>query len=123
MKSSWLVPVCILTALLGLWEIGSRISGLPAFILPAPSRILRVSVVHAPQLLPHAGVTLMEIVADIALALACHPSNTEMYSIPFSFSVSSVKPTEAISGLEYTAWAMCTGSIGPATPFSSFLRR
>lgn len=70
MKSSWLIPVCILTALVGLWEIGSRISGLPDFILPAPSRILQVSVVQAPQLLPHAGVTLAEILAGIALALA-----------------------------------------------------
>lgn len=70
MKSSWLVPVCILTALVGLWEIGSRVSGLPDFILPAPSQILQVSVVQAPQLLPHAGVTLVEIIAGITLALA-----------------------------------------------------
>ena len=52
MKSSWLVPVCILTALAGIWEVGSRISGLPAFILPAPSQILKVSVVHAPNCCP-----------------------------------------------------------------------
>ena len=70
MKSSWLIPACILMALVSLWEIGSRISGLPAFILPAPSRILQVSVVHAPQILPHAGITLAEIIAGIALALA-----------------------------------------------------
>ena len=31
MKSSWRIPVCILMALAGLWEFGSRISGLPDF--------------------------------------------------------------------------------------------
>ena len=69
MKHSWIIPPGVLLLLVGAWEAGSRISGLPAFILPPPSRIIQVAVGNAPQLLPHAGVTLLEILSGIALAL------------------------------------------------------
>ncbi len=65
----WLPPALIL-GLLALWEAGCRLSGLPAFILPPPTQVLRVAVLEGPRLLPHAAVTLTEIVAGIGLALA-----------------------------------------------------
>jgi len=68
-KRPWTIPVGILLLVAGIWEVGSRLSDLPAFILPPPSRILAVAIGHAPQLLPHAGITLAEILAGIVLAL------------------------------------------------------
>jgi putative hydroxymethylpyrimidine transport system permease protein len=45
------------------------LGGLPDFILPSPTQILRVALGEAPRLLPHAAVTLTEILAGIGLAL------------------------------------------------------
>ena len=70
MKLTPLIPVAVFLALLGVWEIFCRIGGIPDFILPPPSRILGVALGEAPRLLPHAGVTLTEILAGIGLALA-----------------------------------------------------
>ena len=70
MRQPWAIPTGILLMVAGIWETGSRLSDLPDFILPPPSRILQVAIGHASQLLPHAGVTLLEILAGIALALA-----------------------------------------------------
>ena len=68
-QTGWLPPVLILSVL-ALWEVGCRLGDLPEFILPPPSHVLRVAVWEAPRLLPHAAVTLTEILAGIALALA-----------------------------------------------------
>lgn len=57
-------------AVLGAWEAFCRLGGLPDFILPSPAQILRVALGEAPRLLPHAAVTLAEILAGIGLALA-----------------------------------------------------
>ena len=70
MKYSWTIPALILLLAAIGWETGSRLSDLPGFILPPPSRILHVAIFQAPRLLPHAGITLVEILAGIALALA-----------------------------------------------------
>ena len=70
MKQTWTIPAGILLLVAGIWEVSSRLSDLPDFILPPPSRIVQVAVGHAPQLLPHAGITLVEIMAGILLALA-----------------------------------------------------
>ena len=68
-QTGWLPPALILSVL-ALWEAGCRLGGLPEFILPPPSQVLRVAVWEAPHLLPHAAVTLTEILAGIGLALA-----------------------------------------------------
>jgi putative hydroxymethylpyrimidine transport system permease protein len=57
-------------SLIALWEAGCRLSRIPDFILPPPSQILQIAVLEAPRLLPHATVTLVEILAGIGLALA-----------------------------------------------------
>jgi putative hydroxymethylpyrimidine transport system permease protein len=43
---------------------------IPDFILPAPSRIITVAVLQAPLILPHAGITALEILIGIGLSLA-----------------------------------------------------
>ena len=64
------VTPVLLLGLLGLWEAGCRLSGIPDFILPPPTRIVFVAVGQAGLLLPHAATTLLEIVAGIGLALS-----------------------------------------------------
>jgi putative hydroxymethylpyrimidine transport system permease protein len=70
LKSTGLISALFILGLAALWEAGCRLGGLPDFILPPPSRVLWVAVAEAPRLLPHAAVTLVEILAGIGLALA-----------------------------------------------------
>ena len=84
MKRPWILPVGILIGLSAFWEIGCRVSGLPGFILPPPSQILNVAVGQAPHLLPHAGITLVEILAGVVLALTVAiPLAVAMFARPF----------------------------------------
>ena len=84
MKQPWGIPIVLLLSAAGLWETASRLSGLPAFILPPPSRVLMVAIGQAPKLLPHAAITLAEILAGIALALALAvPLAVAMFAKPF----------------------------------------
>lgn len=64
------IPIVIVAVLLALWEAGCRVMEIPDFILPAPSVIIHTCMTQAPLLLRHAGVTAVEIVAGICLALA-----------------------------------------------------
>jgi putative hydroxymethylpyrimidine transport system permease protein len=68
-KRSLLFPLALFLVVLTAWEAFCRIGGIPDFILPPPTRILRVALGDAAILLPHAGITLVEILAGIALAL------------------------------------------------------
>ena len=69
MKPRGLIPVFVILGLMAFWEAGCRLGDLPDFILPPPSRIMQVAVLEAPRLMPHAVVTLTEILAGIGLAL------------------------------------------------------
>ena len=62
--------------ILTIWELICRALGIPDFILPPPSRILTVAVFQANILLPHAGVTALEVLLGILLSL--------MIAIPLS---------------------------------------
>jgi putative hydroxymethylpyrimidine transport system permease protein len=68
-RHSSFVSILIATVILASWETVCRAFGIPDFILPAPSRILAVAVAKAALLLPHAGITAVEILAGIVLAL------------------------------------------------------
>ena len=70
MKPTAWLPALLIMSVLAVWEAGCRLGGLPVFILPPPSQVLRVALLEAPRLLPHAAVTLAEILAGIGLALA-----------------------------------------------------
>ncbi len=65
-----LLAVLFMGLILGLWEAFVRIMDVPIFILPPPSSIFVVALVRAPLILPHALVTLMEILMGIGLAVS-----------------------------------------------------
>jgi putative hydroxymethylpyrimidine transport system permease protein len=62
--------------ILAAWESACRALGIPDFILPPPSRILTVAIFRVDILLPHAGVTALEVLIGILLSL--------MIAIPLS---------------------------------------
>ncbi len=83
MKGSLYIPLILVGVVLTVWEVGCRWAGIPDFILPPPSRILTVAVADAALLLPHAGVTLVEILCGIGLALgAAIPLAVGMHARP-----------------------------------------
>ncbi len=55
--------------ILAVWESVCRGFNIADFILPAPSRIITVAVFQAPMIVPHAGITAMEILIGIVLSL------------------------------------------------------
>jgi NitT/TauT family transport system permease protein len=67
----WLVPLTVIGTIL-LWEFLSKRSGLPEFILPAPSRVMNrgISAVLDGTLLRHTLTTLSEVIAGLLLGLA-----------------------------------------------------
>jgi NitT/TauT family transport system permease protein len=67
----WTVPVTFMAGFL-LWEAGSRWSGLPAFILPAPRTVLHrfLAAVQDGSLLRHTQVTLSEVLGGLLLGAA-----------------------------------------------------
>jgi len=82
-KGSLYIPLILVGVVLTVWEVGCRWAGIPDFILPPPSRILTVAVADAALLLPHAGVTLVEILCGIGLALgAAIPLAVGMHARP-----------------------------------------
>ena len=78
-KHSLILAVPIAFAMVAAWEWACRGFGVPDFILPAPSRILKVAVSGVAILLPHAGVTAIEILVGIMLAL--------MVAVPLSIAM------------------------------------
>lgn len=83
MKGHIAIPLILVGVVLTAWEVGCRWAGIPDFILPPPSRIFTVAVADAALLLPHAGVTLVEILCGIGLALgAAVPLAVGMHARP-----------------------------------------
>jgi len=66
----WLLPALTIVALVGLWEVASRVTSLPAFILPAPSSILAVGLEWRRHIPGHFAVTLYETLVGFALSIA-----------------------------------------------------
>jgi NitT/TauT family transport system permease protein len=69
--TGWIVPLTALATLLA-WEALARFSGWPAFILPGPGAVWQrfVAVSADGWLFWHAGVTLGEVLAGLAIGLA-----------------------------------------------------
>ena len=61
-------PLALIAAFLWVWEWGVRASGVPFYILPAPSRIARLFVEERGLLLTQAAVTLEEVLIGFAIA-------------------------------------------------------
>ncbi|MCP4119269.1 MAG: ABC transporter permease [Desulfobacteraceae bacterium] len=83
MLRSNLVALALGVGILGLWEGGCRLFGVPGFILPPPSVIAVTAVMKAPLIAPHAAVTFLEILLGISLALAAAvPLAMAMFAMP-----------------------------------------
>ncbi len=83
MSRSSLIALSIVLFILAVWELSCRSFNIPDFILPAPTGILSVAVFQAPLLLPHVGVTALEILTGILLSLAVSvPLAMVMFAYP-----------------------------------------
>ena len=60
----------LIVALLALWEIYVRISGVPLYVLPAPSRVLAALVAERSTLFSHGLVTVGETLLGLSIAAA-----------------------------------------------------
>ncbi|MCP3873068.1 MAG: ABC transporter permease [Desulfobacteraceae bacterium] len=69
MNRNNLLAALLIALILGLWEFFVHILAVPVFILPPPSSIFTTAVIQAPRILPHAVITLTEILMGIGLAL------------------------------------------------------
>ncbi len=61
-------PVLVILALLGIWELAVRIAKIPLYVLPSPSATISRLVSEFPVLLKHAGITVMEALAGMAIS-------------------------------------------------------
>lgn len=65
----YLPPLIAFALTILVWEIGSRLSGIPAFILPTPLSIIARFVGELSRIIPAAGVTISEALAGFFLGL------------------------------------------------------
>ena len=68
-QMSWVPPIFLVAAILGIWEIAVRLSGVPLWLLPAPSDVFRSLDEDRDMLLPNGLVTLSEVLIGFALAV------------------------------------------------------
>lgn len=66
-KKIW-VPTVVFIIILGIWEMAVRITDIPLYILPAPSKILSALISERNMLFMHGMVTLKETVIGLAIA-------------------------------------------------------
>ncbi len=64
-----IAPVLLITLLIAAWELAVRIKDIPLYVLPAPSQVVGSLVTDWSVLAGHAGVTMMEALAGMAIAL------------------------------------------------------
>ena len=64
-----IAPVLLITLLIAVWELAVRIKDIPLYVLPAPSQVVGSLVTDWSVLAGHAGVTMMEALAGMAIAL------------------------------------------------------
>jgi ABC-type nitrate/sulfonate/bicarbonate transport system permease component len=67
--ASWVSPVLLIALIVGVWELAVRLSGVPLWLLPAPSDVVRSLVEDRDILLPNAWVTLSEVLIGFACAV------------------------------------------------------
>jgi putative hydroxymethylpyrimidine transport system permease protein len=83
MSRSRIVSFAGVLSILLVWEIVCRSFGIPDFILPPPSQILIVAISKVDILLPHAGVTALEVLIGVLLSLMIAvPLSMAMFAYP-----------------------------------------
>jgi len=65
----WGPPSLLILGLLVLWEFSVKLTSMPEWLLPAPSRIVRAAAEAAPLLADHVGYTLVEMIAGLAVSI------------------------------------------------------
>jgi putative hydroxymethylpyrimidine transport system permease protein len=60
-------PLVILLGLIAAWQIVVMATGAPHYILPGPAGVARALLARWPELIGHAGVTVLEILLGLAL--------------------------------------------------------
>lgn len=68
-KLSKTAPILVIIALLIFWELVVRITGIPLYVLPAPSDMLAAFVEDLPALLGHSAVTVMEALTGLGISI------------------------------------------------------
>lgn len=68
-RQGCVAPAALLAAIILVWEIAVRASGVPTWLLPAPSEVGRSLIEDRDILFPNAMVTLSEVLLGFALAL------------------------------------------------------
>lgn len=68
--SKYVLPILILMAVLGSWEVYVHIKDIQAFILPPPSKIVLTLIEEHDQLLKHSMVTLQEMLLGFVFAVS-----------------------------------------------------
>ena len=63
----YLRPLVIFLGLIAVWQIVVLATEAPHYILPGPARVARALAERWPELLGHAGVTVLEILLGLAL--------------------------------------------------------
>jgi NitT/TauT family transport system permease protein len=103
----WLLPAAVLAAAIGAWEFHVRVAGVPPYILPSPSLIVRTMAADWPLLWASLLTTLtttilglvLAVVGGVALAVLLSLSRIAEYSLyPFAV-VLQVTPVIAIAPL------------------------
>lgn len=79
-------PFLVVAGVLLLWEVGVRLGGVPAYLLPPPSSIVRRIVSDWRPLLAHTWVTTGEVLAGYVLAV--------VISIPLAALLARFRPLE-----------------------------
>ncbi|CAB5153771.1 Hydroxymethylpyrimidine ABC transporter, transmembrane component [Olavius algarvensis associated proteobacterium Delta 3] len=83
MNKSTLLAMLLIASVVAIWEALCRVWAIPVFILPPPTRVFATAIVRADLLLPHAGVTALEIVSGIMVSLGVAvPLSMWMFASP-----------------------------------------
>lgn len=70
-KSGASYPYILFAALLVLWEVLVRALGVPSYVLPTPTKVVKALFTDMPTLIGHSGVTVLEALGGMAISLAC----------------------------------------------------
>jgi NitT/TauT family transport system permease protein len=68
-RSAIFYPIVVLVAVLAVWEAGTRLLGVPVFLLPPPSEIALSLQAHWPLVLQYSWATSLEILLGYALSI------------------------------------------------------
>src|SRR6266852_2224653 len=77
--SAVIYPIMTVIGTLAVWEVGTRVFGIPSYLLPAPSKIVVSFAEHAGLLLKHGWVTTVEIVLGYLLSI--------VVGVPLAFAI------------------------------------